>query len=218
MTGTVFGRPPVAVKICGLTDVAAVAAAVEYGADAIGVVLAPGGPRTVGLEQASALLADVPAGVARVGVFVDPAPADVAAAVATCGLTHVQVHAVAGSVGELRVAAGVPVIVGLRMEGPHSVAPARASDGDLVLVDAAVPGQHGGTGRTFDWAMLEREPLGRPYVLAGGLTPANVADAVRRVRPGAVDVSSGVESSPGRKDIGLIRRFIEAVRAVEQEG
>jgi phosphoribosylanthranilate isomerase len=103
------------------------------------------------------------------------------------------------------------VIEGIGVDGPESLERARASAADLVMLDASVPGRHGGTGRAFDWGLLEASGLGRPFVLAGGLTPDTVAGAVGRARPDAVDVSSGVESAPGRKDPALVRRFVEAV-------
>jgi phosphoribosylanthranilate isomerase len=100
------------------------------------------------------------------------------------------------------------------MDGPEGVVRARASAADLVLLDAAVAGRDGGTGTTFDWGLIDADPLGRPFALAGGLTPENVAGAVRRTGPALVDVSSGVESAPGRKDAGRVAAFLAAVAGV----
>jgi phosphoribosylanthranilate isomerase len=126
------------------------------------------------------------------------------------GLTHIQVHGDVDPVAT-RAASGLPVIPGSRRAGPGGVARARASAADMVLLDAAVAGRDGGTGTTFDWSLLDAEPLGRPFALAGGLTPENVADAVRRTGPALVDVSSGVESAPGRKDAARVAAFLAAV-------
>jgi phosphoribosylanthranilate isomerase len=106
----------------------------------------------------------------------------------------------------------VRVFQGFSVQGPADIAAARSSRADLVFLDASVRGRHGGTGRTFDWAVLDETPLKRPFVLAGGLDPGNVAEAVRRVRPWGVDVSSGVESSPGHKDLVRVAAFIHAVQ------
>jgi phosphoribosylanthranilate isomerase len=199
----------VAVKVCGLTVPEEARACAELGVWAIGVVLAAESPRRVDAARAAEVMAAVPDGVARVGVFVAPPPAEVAAVAALAGLTHVQLHD--GDPGEVRRATGLPVIEGVRVSGTDALRRARESAAELVLLDAAVPGRHGGTGRSFDWGLLELEPLGRPFALAGGLRPETVADAVMRLRPAAVDVSSGVESSPGRKDIALVRAFVAAV-------
>lgn len=200
----------VRVKVCGLTVPSEAAECARLGAWAIGVVFAAGSPRQVGVEQAGEVCAAVPDGVARVGVFVATAPAMIAETARRVGLTHVQVH---GDVdpAAARDASGLPVIQGIRMDGPGGVARARASAADMVLLDAAVAGRDGGTGTTFDWGLLAAEPLGRPFALAGGLTPENVAEAVRRTGPAMVDVSSGVESAPGRKDAARVAAFVAAV-------
>lgn len=200
--------PPL-VKVCGLTRPDEAAACAALGAWAVGVVFAPESRRRVDAERAAAVLAALPPMMVRVGVFVDAAPADMAALAERCGLTHLQVHG--GDPAEARAASGLPVIEGISVAGPEAVRRARASAADLVMLDASVPGRHGGTGTAFDWGLLEAEPLGRPFALAGGLTPDNVAEAVSRARPHIVDVSSGVESAPGRKDPDLVRRFIQAV-------
>ena len=200
----------VMVKVCGLTVPSEAAACARLGVWGIGVVFAAGSPRQVGVGEAAAVCAAVPEGVARVGVFVATAPGVMAETARRAGLTHLQVH---GDVdpAEARAASGLPVIQGIRMDGPGGVARARASVADLVLLDAAVAGRDGGTGTTFDWSLLDAEPLGRPFALAGGLTPGNVGAAVRRTGPALVDVSSGVESAPGRKDAALVEAFVAAV-------
>lgn len=198
-------------KVCGLTVPREAAACAELGAWAVGVVFAPESTRRVDIATAAEVLAVLPPQVRRVGVFVDATPGDLAAAAEGCGLTHVQIHG-RTAVAEAREATGLPVILGIPYDGPDAAARADASGADLVLFDAAVPGRHGGTGRTLDWdALATGRPL-RQFGLAGGLSPSNVGDAVRRVQPSFVDVSSGVESAPGRKDPELVRRFMEAVR------
>jgi phosphoribosylanthranilate isomerase len=198
----------VAVKVCGLTVPEEARACADLGVWGIGVVLAAESPRRVEPARAAEVMAAVPDGVARVGVFVAPSVAEVAALAASARLTHVQLHE--GDPEEMRRATGLPVIEGVRVSGADALRRARESAADLVLLDAAVPGRHGGTGRSFDWDLLDREPLDRPFALAGGLRPDTVAEAVVRLRPALVDVASGVESSPGRKDLGLVRAFVAA--------
>lgn len=206
-----------AVKVCGLTDPGEARECAALGAWAIGVVFADGSPRQVTVAQAARVLADVPASVARVGVFVAPEPAEVAAAVAGAGLTHIQLHGVAAIAPLREAAGGLPVIEGFRVHGPAALAQARGSAADLILLDAAVPGVHGGTGTRFDWGLLEAYgPLGRAFGVAGGLSAANVGEAVTRLRPHLVDVSSGVESAPGRKDPERVGAFIAAVASATQ--
>lgn len=205
------------IKICGLTRPEDAAAAVSSGADALGVVLAPS-KRRVTLEQAAVVFADVPPLVARVGVFVDARADDVWEAVARLGLTAVQFHG--DEAPETCEAAPVPVIKALRM-GPGFV----AADVDryqgavaALLLDTYVAGEQGGTGMAFDWGRVAGVlPRDIPVLLAGGLRPGNVAQAVRTLRPYAVDVSSGVERSPGIKDRAKVAAFCDAVRAADGE-
>jgi len=201
-----------AVKVCGLTEVEEARACAAAGAWGIGLVFAEASPRRVSADRARAIAEALGPGVARVGVFVDPDPSATAEVARRTGLTHIQVHGAADP-DAVRRASGLPVIEGVRVDGPDAIARARASAADLVLLDAAVAGAHGGTGTNFDWDLIERETLGRPFGVAGGLRPDNVAEAVRRLRPALVDVSSGVESGPGRKDIARVAAFLDAVDA-----
>jgi phosphoribosylanthranilate isomerase len=207
----VTAAPP-RVKVCGLTVPEEAAACAALGVWAVGVVFAPESPRRVDVERGASVLAALPPPTARVGVFVDAEPRDAAEVAERCGLTHLQVHGRADPAA-LRAASGRPIIHGVTVDGEAAIRRARESTADLVLLDAAVPGRHGGTGVAFDWSLLEREPLGRPYALAGGLRPENVARAVERLRPDFLDVSSGVEWRPGRKDPARVREFLRAVRA-----
>lgn len=206
----------VRVKFCGLTAPDDVATCVAAGAWAIGAVMTPHGPRALDPASAVRVMAQVPEGVERVGVFVDPSPAEVAAAVARCALTRVQVHS-PRDLAAIARAAAVPVILAVSLDGLDAITRADEADCDLVLFDAAVPGRHGGTGTRADWSLLEARRPRRDFALAGGLRPDVVGDAVRRVHPAVVDVASGVESSPGRKDPALVAAFVEAVRTAMTE-
>ena len=204
------GHGVVAIKVCGLTtpeDAAACAAMDIWG---IGVVFAENSSRRVDAARAAEVVAAVPASLARVGVFVGASAREMAETAALVGLTHIQVHGDA-DLEETRRMSGLPVIQGIAMDGEGALERARSSAADLVLLDAAVAGMHGGTGTAFDWSLLEGGALGRPFALAGGLRPDNVAGALGRLSPVLVDVSSGVESSPGRKDPARVRAFAEAV-------
>jgi phosphoribosylanthranilate isomerase len=204
------------IKFCGLTDPADVIPCVAAGAWGIGAIMTPHGPRALDLSHAATVMAAVPVGVERVGVFVGAQPDFVARAVEACGLTRVQVHRTPDVAGVAR-AAGVPVTLAIPLEGPESIARGDAADCDMVLFDAAVPGADGGTGVRADWSLLEARRPARPFALAGGLTPDIVAEAVRRVRPDVLDVSSGVESSPGHKDPERVAAFAQAARDAAME-
>lgn len=198
------------VKICGLTRPEHAVAAVEAGAWAVGVVFADG-PRKVDIPTAVAVLANVPEEVKRVGVFVDPAMDDLRAAVVACGLSHVQLHASGLQASRIREDIGCGVVRGVPFRDPGDV----VADGDIVLYDAAVPGMHGGTGVKLDWRALADADPPRPFGVAGGLNAGNVGAAIAALRPDLVDVSSGVEASPGIKDPRRIAEFCAAVVAAE---
>lgn len=200
------------IKICGLTDPDEARACGDEGVWAVGVVFAAESVRRVDVPTAARVLEVLPPGTARVGVFVAPTMADLRDAVSGCGLTHVQLHG-GPEPGRVRAELGCGVVVGIPFDGPGAVARGAATGADLVLFDAAVPGRHGGTGRTLDWAALAAAGPGRPFGLAGGLDPGNVGRAVRVVRPDVVDTSSGVEWAPGRKDPEAVRAFCAAARS-----
>jgi len=195
------------VKLCGMTRPEDVMEAVAAGADAVGFVLAPGSPRRVTVEEAGRLGRGVEVG--RYLVTVDLTPELLLETAAAAGVDGVQPH------GRYRVEATTAALAaGLEVLFP--VAVAARIDLDAVpaaavpILDTAVPGRHGGTGRVFDWSLAAG--LGRAVVLAGGLTPENVAAAVATAAPWGVDVSSGIESGPGVKDPEKMRRFVEAAR------
>ncbi len=211
MTGFPFLPARVEIKICGLTCFEDARFALAAGADYLGFVFHRGSPRHVTPAAAQAIVARLGGGVRAVGVFVNVTPCEALAVARQCGLWAVQLHGC-----ELPGPfAGYPArlwrSVSFR-EGRPSPDPSEWKAARLV-VDAFAPGgQYGGTGRIADWAaaaVLARE---RQVMLAGGLTPENVAAAVAEVRPAGVDVSGGVERSPGRKDQERIRAFIRAVR------
>ncbi|MFN3526225.1 MAG: phosphoribosylanthranilate isomerase [Paracoccus sp. (in: a-proteobacteria)] len=205
------------VKICGLREATHVRAASEAGARYLGFVFFPKSPRAVTADEAAALMAEVPVGVASVGLFVDPTDALLASVLDRVPLDIVQLHGheTPDRVAELRALTGLPVMKAVGIAGPDDLA--QLTDyglvADMLLVDAKpAPGSvlPGGNGLAFDWRLLQGRRWLRPWLLAGGLTPANVAEAVRLTGAPGVDVSSGVESAPGVKDAALIRDFITA--------
>ncbi len=206
------GSPPVVrVKICGITSLADAAAAVQAGADALGFVFAES-PRRVPAERAREIISELPPYVTPVGVFVDETPEVVRWTATETGLGVVQLH---GSEGPEVVAALAPLacIKAFRIGSRGDLEAMARYQVQGYLADAFVAGQPGGTGRTIDWRLFEGFRPPGPLILSGGLRPENVAEAVRRVRPYAVDVSSGVEAEPGRKDHERMRLFIQRVRS-----
>jgi phosphoribosylanthranilate isomerase len=214
------------IKICGVRTSEAARAAAAAGADAIGLNFFAGSPRAVDAAEAMGIVRAVPEAVTPVGVFVNHPVRTVVETVRECGLRAVQLHGdePPGVLAELRQALdGVHLIRAWRLgvEGIEPLAAwlARTRDHsavpDAVLIDARVEGRYGGTGQAAPWGLLagmwpEEWPR---LILAGGLTPENVCDAIRTTHPWGVDVAGGVESAPGVKDPALVRRFIEAARS-----
>ncbi|HEY8553354.1 MAG TPA: phosphoribosylanthranilate isomerase [Burkholderiales bacterium] len=199
------------VKICGITRVEDARAAAAAGADAIGLVFYAASPRAVTVEQARAIAQAVPPFVAVVGLFVDAEPDAIRAVLSRVPLSLIQFH---GSETPDQCAAyGRPYIKTIRMHDAVDVGleERRFADAAGLLLDTFVPDRAGGSGRTFDWSRVPTRRA-KPLVLAGGLTPENVGEAIRRVRPDAVDVSSGVEADKGVKDAAKIAAFIRAVQ------
>jgi phosphoribosylanthranilate isomerase len=197
------------VKICGVTTPEDAKAAVEAGADAIGINLWPKSKRYADDAAARAVVDAIPPGVLKVGVFVNAPAADVAARVATLGLDRAQLHG-DETPAEFAALPSRQLVRVVRVRDEASFAGADGWDAPLFLYDALVDG-YGGAGVTAPWALIERLAR-RPFLLAGGLTPENVAAAIAATRPDGVDVASGVESAPGRKDPERVRRFIQAAR------
>lgn len=198
------------VKICGLTSRADVEAAVHAGADAVGCVSWPESPRAVSVETVASLVSGVPVNVLTVGVFVNAAPDVVSDVVRRTGLRAVQLHG--DEAVEPYLACGAQVIkaVSLRSDADEAAALALPA-GVTVLVDAHDPARRGGTGVAADWTRAARVAAKRPVLLAGGLSARNVEQAVAAVCPWGIDVSSGVESAPGRKDHGRIGALMYAL-------
>jgi len=212
----------VAAKICGLSTEAAVTAAVAGGAAYLGFVFYPPSPRAVTAERAARLCAAVPSEVGRVGLFVDADDDAIAAVLAAAAIDIMQFH---GSESPERVADaktrfGRPVMKSIAIAGPEDVlAAARYEEvADLLLFDAKPPRSPealpGGNGLAFDWALIAGRSWRRPWMLSGGLTPELLPEAVRISGAAAVDVSSGVESRPGKKDLDKIAAFLAAARAL----
>jgi phosphoribosylanthranilate isomerase len=199
----------VKVKICGITNAADALAAVEAGADALGFMFSDLSPRSLAREAAAKIIRQLPPFIVKVGVFVDAPEAIVKQTVAECGLDALQFH---GAEPPEYCARFAPhkIIKAVRMLASFET--------DAWLMDSWVPGKLGGTGETFRWELAaEAKDWGRPIILAGGLKPENVAQAIHEVWPYAVDVSSGVEESVGKKDHAAIRDFISAVRQIEND-
>ncbi len=199
------------IKICGITRIEDARAAVELGVEMLGFVCWPGSPRFVEPAAVKAIVSGLPASVATVGVFVDQTVDSIVSICSATGLSVVQLHGNEprsewGRIGRPVIkAVGVTERLDVRelSTWPDEVTP---------LLDASDPVRRGGTGRVVDWGIAGAASLMRPIVLSGGLAPDNVARAVATVRPWAVDVSSGVEQSPGVKDARLLRAFVEAAR------
>jgi phosphoribosylanthranilate isomerase len=203
------------VKICGINTEAAMDTAIGAGADWVGFNFFPPSPRFITPARAAALSARHPAGVGRVGLFVEPDPAQIEAALAAVKLDALQLYTSAARAAELRALFGIPVWRPVGVAGAADL-PRAAEGADALLLESKAPKgatRPGGNARQFDWAALRGWTAPAPWLLAGGLDPDNVADAIAATGATAVDVSSGVESAPGRKDPALIRRFIDNAKA-----
>ena len=201
------------VKICGVTNVADALVAAEAGADMIGLNFYEQSPRWVSLALAAEISRALPPHVLRVGVVVNHAAPQVMEAIAAAGLNLLQFHGDEDS--DFCTQFGLMSIKAVRVRDPESLHALENFHTDAFLLDAYSQSGRGGTGEKFNWDLaVEAQKFGKPVFLAGGLTPENVADAVKQVRPFAVDVSSGVESAPGKKDAVKVQAFIAAVRGV----
>jgi len=199
------------IKICGLRDAAMARVAAEAGADAVGIVFHSASPRHASLQEAAAVAGSLPAFVQAVGLFVNAPEARVREILAAVPLSLLQFHG--DEEPGFCARFGLPWLKAVRVgPGTDLLECARHfSLATALLLDASVPGERGGTGATFDWSLVPREIASR-IVLSGGLHPGNVGAAVSALRPWAVDVSSGVESSRGVKDAALIQQFVRSVK------
>lgn len=200
----------VRVKICGVTSLSDAVACVELGADLLGLNFWPGSRRRCAEDVARDVVREVGGCAEVVGVFVDAPVDEVRRVREATGIRWVQLHGdePPGAVEAL----GPEAYKALRVGGEPVGATAARYPGERLLLDASVPGMIGGTGRTFDWSLAQALAQGRDLLLAGGLVPENVAEAVRAVRPWAVDVASGVERAPGQKDLARVKAFVDAAR------
>jgi phosphoribosylanthranilate isomerase len=200
----------VRVKICGITSIGDALAVAAAGADAIGLVFWADSPRCVNLDQAAAICRSLPPFVMRVALFVDPEREYVTTVLERVGPDCLQFHGEEDA--EFCESFDQPYIKAVRMRTSRDplVAESRHPRASALLLDTHRHGSPGGTGQTFDWRLVPAG-LGKPVILAGGLDAGNVADAIARVHPFAVDVSGGVESARGIKDPSKIKAFVEAV-------
>ncbi len=206
----------VKIKVCGITNVDDARMAVAAGADALGFVMYRKSPRFVEPAVVKAIVAGLPLFVLPVGVFVNEEPERVRALVDECGLALAQLH---GDETALYCQdLGRPVMKALRLKDRGTFLALAEFQGRAnvrgVLIDAFSNQAYGGTGQTVDWGLAQEAARSTPIVLAGGLTPMNVAEAIAQVRPYGVDVSSGVELTPGKKDHDKVKAFIAAARLV----
>lgn len=215
----------VKIKMCGFTNPEDVRAACRLGVDLVGTVLVQGSPRCVPIERAGEILGAASPGVARVAVFIPRGPEDVEEVCRRLRPDFLQFHLTFPPDGLLEIRedldAEIILVVPIprRVDRPGDImdrATELAEVADFILLDTKGP-TGGGTGLTHEWSLSAaiRDSLDKPVFLAGGLNPSNVGRAIRVVRPYGVDVATGVESSPGRKDQGLMRDFVEAVRRAE---
>jgi phosphoribosylanthranilate isomerase len=207
---------PVSVKICGVRTLADARIAIAAGADLVGFNIIPSSPRFVGEAEVRTLVRtlrqdDGGSSVEFVGVVAGRTHEEIATLLEDTGLDSVQLHG--SEPPELVLALGARCFKAVRIGGVEDVTRARCYPGERLLVDARVPGKLGGTGQLLDWSLVTGLASERKLLLAGGLTKDNVTQAVRRVRPWAVDVASGVESSPGVKDPQLVELFIRNAKS-----
>jgi phosphoribosylanthranilate isomerase len=208
----------VRVKICGITNAADALAAVDAGANLLGFNFYAKSPRHIIEAEAAKIRPQLPKRVKAVGIFVNALPADVIALRKSLKLDAAQLHGDESPETAAEIARSLPVIKAFRVEPDFPLATLdEYPEAFAYLFDAALAGQYGGTGHATDWDAARRAALSHRIILAGGLKVENVAAAVRIVRPYAVDVASGVESEPGKKDRGRMREFIQEVRRAERK-
>ena len=212
----------ISVKICGLTRPDQIAATAAAGARYIGFNFFPKSPRFVTPDQAAGLMLDVPVGVAKVALVVNASDDQIATILDATTTDMIQLHGAEtpARVAEVKARFGLPVIKAIGIATADDVAQIDAfgAVADQLLVDAKAPkgaALPGGNGLTFDWRLIKRKYWPCPWLLAGGLTPDNVAEAIARTGARQVDVSSGVESAPGQKDAGMVARFIAEAQGAQ---
>lgn len=207
---------PPKIKICGITNPIDALQAVDAGADALGFVFYKKSPRNVSLNVVKSIVGSLPPFVLPIGVFVNADPEDVRQTMDECGLTLAQIHG--DESAEYCESLGRPVIRGIRLRDRHTLFAMAEYKGSArvrgFVLDAFSATAYGGTGKTTDWNLAEEAAQSFPFLLAGGLTSDNVQEAIRKVQPYGVDVSSSIETSPGKKDPAKVTAFIQAVKLV----
>lgn len=212
-----MGGVPTRIKHCGITSLDDAHLAAEAGAWALGMIFWPGSPRRCELGEAQLIGAELRRTLQLAGVFVNATLEEIDLTVQSCGLSLVQCHGDEGPVFCREVArrTGAKVVKATRVRSKATLQAAAAFHTDFHLLDAHVAGVPGGTGQTVDWELVRRHNFTAPLILSGGLTPANVGAAIEVTRPFAVDVASGTERAPGRKDPEKLAAFARAVRAAD---
>jgi phosphoribosylanthranilate isomerase len=199
------------VKVCGITNVQDAQMAVSLGADAIGFVFAKS-PRRVTPKKAAEITKSLGPWVSKVGVFVNEKPAVMKRIAKLCNLDSIQLHGDEPPV-VLNGLKGLKVIKAVRVDCHFSAKQIAGFKPDAFLFDTKTGGQYGGTGKVFDWSLLQGLKTKRPVILSGGLNAGNVKEAIRRVKPYGVDVSSGVEEKPGKKNARLLKEFMKNAKS-----
>lgn len=206
----------VRIKICGITREGDALDAVRAGADALGFLFYPKSKRHISPEQARDIIRTLPPLITAVGVFANEDAKKIAAIRETCGLDAVQLHG--EETPEFCRSLPGKTIKAFRLQNAETLVDAHAFSTGAWLFDGYAPNQRGGAGLPFNWEWIRQSrPLPRPFIVAGGLTPANVGNCIKTVRPYAVDVSSGVEEKAGKKNADKMRRFVAAVRKAAAE-
>ncbi len=200
------------VKVCGLTRSQDARLACEFGADAVGFIFYPKSPRFITPDKAGEIASGLPEQITRIGVFVSPEPVQVQAAISAAGLDAVQIHG--SDTPELYSALPVQTICALNLPPGSQLrdAETQAAGARAVVFDSHAPGQYGGSGRLSDWQLARELAARLTLILAGGLNPNNIRDAVEQVNPWGVDVNSGVEVAPGIKDEYKLEQFFQQVK------
>ena len=205
------------IKICGITRLEDALCAAECGADAVGFIFHPASPRYVTPEQAREIIAQLPGGIAKIGVFVNRPAEEVERTVEACGLDLIQLHG-DESPAYCRLFPPGRVIKAVFLRSPEDLAQLEAYTVRAFLADARDAGRYGGTGKRADWELAVELAESHPLILAGGLNAENIAEALAVVAPGAVDINSGCERTPGIKDHYRLRRIIGMIRATIRAG
>lgn len=201
------------VKICGITNEEDALLAVAMGADCIGFNFVPGSPRKISPDEADAIRRRLPHGTVTVGVFKNESPEKIVSTVTSCGLSGAQLHG-REPITEVRwIRKRLPFVIQAFSAEDPNLSSAANSPADIILIDAATPG----AGRVFDWRLASNAPNGTRLMVAGGLTPDNVAEAIEHIKPYGVDVATGVESSPGKKDPKKMQRFIDRAKVYAKD-